>query len=342
MNLPKISYSVIYNRKDITNDISDQVMGLTYTDKVAGESDEIEITIEDKDLRWQNEWYPKKGDTVQVILRFNNSQLNCGTFEIDEPEINCSTSGDIFSLKGLAAGISKSMRTKKSYAHENKSLQEIANTIASGLGLSIVGTIPDIRLNRSHQYRETDLAYLNRIGNDYGCVFSVRGTSLIFTYYKDLENRNASFTLSKQDIISCAIKDTTIKTFKSAKVKHHDPISKEVIEFAADYEDIDEEDGGSSDDLEIRSRVENKQQAEAKAKHALDKGNTAGVGGDISIPGNLLFLSGNNFQFNGIGNFSGIYHIVESTHSVDPGGGYSTSGQIKRVKKIDSTFFKTK
>lgn len=343
MNLPIVTYSLVYNAKDITRDITDQLLNIQYSDKTGGESDTLEITLEDKDLRWQNSWYPNKGDTMELIIRQNDLQLKSGVFEVDELQCQSSINGDIFSIKGLGAGIKKKMRTKNSYAHEDKSLREIAATVAAGLGLTVIGSVPDIYLNRSNQCRETDLGYLNRIGNDYGCVFSVRGSSLIFTYYKDLESRNPSLILSKQDLISWDLKDTTHKTFKKSRLKHHDPMSKEVIDFSANYNDDgeDEEESGQ-DDLELRSRVENKRQAEAKAKHALFKTNTQGIGGDIVMPGNLLFVSGNNFQLNGAGIFSGIFHILESVHTLNRAGAYQTAGNMKRVKRIDSSNFKTK
>jgi phage protein D len=338
MNLPIIGYSLLYNTKDISRNIAEQALSISYTDKVSGESDTLEISLEDTDLRWQNSWYPLKGDTIELIIRQQGQQLNCGTFEVDELSCNDSNSGDVFTIKGLAAGIKKPLRTKNSYAHEDKTLGEIANTVASGLGLTVLGTVPAISLHRAHQFEETALQFLNRIGSEYGCIFSVRGNNLIFTYYADLEGRQPSLTLTKQQLLSWNLKDTTHKTFKKATIKHHDPKTKETIV----YEENDDSEEGSEDDLEIRTRVENKGQAEKKAKYALSKNNTAGTGGDITMPGNLLFVSGNNFQLNGAGKMSGIYHILESTHVISRSGAYQTSGEIKRVKTIDSSYFKTK
>jgi phage protein D len=341
MNLPIVNYTILYNTKDITRDISEQVTNIQYTDKIGGESDTVEITLEDSDQRWQNAWYPVKGDSLQLIIRQNIQQLNCGTFEIDELESSSSNSGDVFTIKGLAAGIKKQLRTKNSYAHEDKSLREIANTVASGLGLTLLGTIPTIYLHRAHQYRETDLQFLNRIGSEYGCIFSVRGTNLIFTYYEELEGRAPSLTLTKQDLINWTLRDTTHKTFKKCRVKHHNPGSKETIAYEEDYDNSDGE-NDSEDDLELRVRVENKSQAQKKAKYGLFKNNTQGVGGDISLPGNLLFVAGNNMQLNGAGKFSGVFHILESTHTISRSGAYQTSGNIKRVKTIDPVNYKTK
>lgn len=340
MNLPIVDYTILYNQKDISRDISSYIINIQYTDKVTGESDSLEITVEDSDERWRNDWYPAKGDQLQLLIRKNGQQLNAGVFEIDELSAAGGTGGDTLVIKALAAGIKKALRTKNSYAHENKSLREIANTVAADMGLTLNGTLPDIRINRVTQLQETNLSFLNRIGADYGCVFSIRGNQLIFTYYENIEGRDPSLILKRQDLISFDLRDQSHKTFKQVNLKHHDPSTKSTVSYSSKSDDPDA-DTMSADSLELRVKADNAQQAAAKGKYALFKNNTQGAGGDVVLPGNLLFLAGNNYQQNGLGQLSGIYHILESTHTINRSGGYITSGNIKRVKTIDSSFFKT-
>lgn len=338
MELPQVDYTIIYNQKDVSRDVSQYILSIQYIDKVSAESDTLEITVEDTDQRWQNDWYPEKGDTIQLFIRGYGSQLNCGIFELDESALSLSTAGDVVVIRGLAAGIKIKLRTKNSYAHEDKSLREIANTVAAAMGLKIIGAVPDIRINRVNQYRETNLQFLNRIGADYGCIFSVRGDSLIFLYYKDLERREASFTAKKSDLISVDLRDTTHKTYSGARVRHHDPFKKQTVSYFSKPDESEESE--SIDDLEIHSKVENEQQAEAKGEYALSKNNTAGVQGDIVLPGNLLFVSGNNFRLEGVGKLSGVYHILEATHTISRTGAHQCAGMVKRVAVIDSIYHK--
>lgn len=338
MNLPKVEYQVLYDNKDITADISADIISLDYTDKVANETDEISLTLHDKYKLWQNNWYPQKGASLQLIIRKELQQLDCGKFEIDETGFNYSTSGSIFTMKALAAGISKKMRTVKVYAHENKSLREIANTVATSLGLTLAGNVQDIRIQRVHQYKETDLGFLNRIASAYGYVFSVRANQLIFTYYKDIETRAASFILNATDITSFSGKDTTFNSFKTSRVRCYNQQKKEKVEFKITETDTalltDRE-----DDYESFETADNKQQAESKAGYALHKNNSNAVTADIALPGNLLCVSGNNVELRGVGYYSGIYHIVESSHNISRDGSYASSAQIKRVKLIDKSLY---
>lgn len=341
MNLPFTNFTLLYNGKDISADVSNQVISIEYDDKVKNSSDEIQVTLEDTDLRWQNSWYPDKGATLQLFIRSGQQQLNCGTFSIDEMEVTISTEGDIFVIKGLAASMTKRMRSKISYAHENKSLREIANTIAAGLGLTVQGTIEDIRPARTNQYRETDLRFLTRLGAQYGYLFSVRGTQLVFTHYKEIEGRPPSITLNKTDLTRCNIKDSSHLTYKNGHIRYHVPKKKKVIDYSiADDTNPGDSETPAGDDLEMYDRVEDDDQAQIIAGYGLHDHNSKMVAGEISTPGNILLLSGNNVQLQRIGKLSGIYHVLDSHHTLTREGGYSSSGTVKRVKLIDSSLFK--
>ncbi len=80
MNVATADFTLLYNSKDITADIARQVISLSYTDKITGESDELEITLEDADARWQNTWYPEKGAQLQLKIYQESQQLDCGVF----------------------------------------------------------------------------------------------------------------------------------------------------------------------------------------------------------------------------------------------------------------------
>lgn len=77
-----------YDNKDITADISPLLQELTYTDNLEGESDSLDIRLEDADGRWISAWYPQHGDTITAQLGYTGSPLlACGVFEIDEIEL---------------------------------------------------------------------------------------------------------------------------------------------------------------------------------------------------------------------------------------------------------------
>jgi uncharacterized protein len=343
MNLQTATYKILYNNQNITKDVGYHLKQLGYTDKVGNEADEIQITLEDADGLWQNDWYPEKLAKLTVqLIQEDGRVLECGEFTIDEPEFSFSKSGDEVTIKGVSAFFTQQLRTKRSTAHENKTLAEVARTVASRHKLQVIGSIPSITIGRVTQKQQSDLGFLQRLAVQYGLVFSVRSGKMIFTDVFELEKSGSVLTLDKTDIISGTITDKSADTYKKANVVSHNPDTKKKIEYADDGSEEDDNDNESVDTLEVRTKAENESQAERMAKAALHWANSKQQEGSITVPGNVLLVSGVNFELTGCGKLSGIYNITESQHSLDATGGYSTSLTIKRVQKIDASKFKPK
>jgi len=331
MNIQKPNFTVLYNNKNITSDISKYMLSLTYNDKTEGESDEIEIEVEDVDLRWQNGWYPEKGAKLTVTIE----DLKCGVFEIDE--INLSGPPDVVTIRGMATGIVNTLRTKKSDAHESKTLKQIAEKVASKNNLTIQGAIPDITFGRITQNKETDLAFLKRISQEYGVLFAVRENVITFTSIYDVEIRNTSFSVDKSGISRYDIRDKADGMIKTASVKSKNPKKNEPVTANLEFEKYKSEQGYTSDNPVnqdsgvTHTKAENKQQAEAKAKAIMHLSATNQMEGNLEFHGTTLAIAGNNFQVTGLGKLSGKYHIKSSSHKIDKSTGYTVSVEIKRL-----------
>lgn len=206
MNVKRAIFKVIYNGTNITEDVSRHLISMTYTDNVHGKSDEIELILDDAGAQWRNEWYPQKGDRVNVKLGYENDLLNCGDFFVDEIELSGPPS--TIHLRGLSAPVSKSLRTKTSKAREGKSLKQIAQEIANKHGL----TINEGTQNVKTQAKETD-SYIATIDMIRGQLFYALDqdfdtqastlNSIVMdcgTLGKDL--RNAGFTQQGDEVIN--------------------------------------------------------------------------------------------------------------------------------------------
>lgn len=330
MTVPVTTYEVIYNSKNITKDILPFIISLTYSDKSEGESDELEIVVEDAAGLWANEWYPLKGDSITARIIQDGKILQCGTFILDELTGTGGNDGNTVSIKGLGAGINNKVRTKRSYAHENKTLREIANTVAAAHGFTVTGEIANVSIQRVTQYRQNDLRFLKRIAHEYGYVFSIRDKQLVFSSIFSVENKAAALVIDATMMISWSITDKTADTYAKAKVSYHHPKHKKVIS----YQHIESSPAYSTvknDSLDVHIRAENKQQADIKSKVLLYRKNSLQQSGSVELQGNLIALAGNNCDIQGIGMFSGLYYISESTHTVTRDGGYVTSLTVKRI-----------
>jgi len=339
-NAPSPDFHLLYNNKNITEDISSCLRSITYVDNTAGETDEISIEVDDVDGRWKGDWYPQKGAklTLQIGM-LSGSPLSCGVFTVDELDITGPPS--VVIIKALAAGTGKAVRTKNSYAHDNKTLRQIVQTVAQKHGFAVLGEIPDIQTSYVLQNNETDLKFLHSLSRQYGCTFNLRDNQLVFTNSDTLEASPGVAILTETDMSSYSFNDKTVGTFVGSDVKHYSQKENEVITGSALDEDYDGE------DVEvIRVHADSSQQAEAKAKASLSGSNAREKTGSITCSGNTLLMAGNNFNVKGFGRFDGLYHIITSTHTIVKGEGYKTgiafklAGTSKKIKSSPKAFTK--
>lgn len=335
MRVRKPVVKINYNGKAVTEELTQYLTSVTYTDKVIGESDEISITLENSDGLWGSEWYPSKGDKIKLQMGYDDNIVDCGDFMVDEIEMQGPP--DTVTLKGIATWVTSAMRTKASKAHEGKTLKEIVQAVAQKHGLSVQGTIYTIRIARCTQHQESDLAFLKRLADEYGFTFGVRGNTLTFDSIYKLEDRTPVMSIERGQLISYSLRDKTVGTYKKAKVRYQDPKSAKVVE--ADVDKVGEDaydDVSGADELVIHSKSENNGQAEAKAKAALHKANSKQQSGSLTLEGEPLLVGGNKFTLNDMGHLSGDWYIMSSTHTFDKSGGYTTTLEINRVKKGES------
>lgn len=311
-----------YEGKDITAEIAPFVTNVTYTDRLEGESDEVEIVLDDREGRWKDRWYPEQGSRLTVRMGYDGRPLMpCGVFELDEIEL--AGPPDTVTLRGVAAGIKPALRTKKSRAFEGVTLRQIAERVARENGLRLAGVIDDIRLGRVTQNQEYDLAFLKRISDDYGQVFSVRGDTIIYHELAELQKTPPVLVIDRGQMTRWRMSDKTSRVYCAARVRYFDPKTKKVIETSVDNKAVK---GGDS--LIITERCENKAQAIKRARAALKKANIRQVEGEVAVIGDPRLVAGNNVELTGLGRLSGVYQIRVSRHLMDRSGGYRTEIEV--------------
>ena len=315
-------FKIEYNQKDITKDVSNQVLNIEYTDYEHGQSDEITITFDDTQKLWQSSWIPSKGDSLRVFIGYEGEKLlNCGVFEIDEIEF--ATPPDILTVKALATGITKALRQNNSVAYENKTLKQIASEIAQKHSLTLVGEIEDVRVERITQNQERDLTFLKKLAEQYGYIFKIAEGNLVFYKTEKLTGADAAKILYRTDLTRITLSEKTSKNYKAVTVSYHNPKTGKKITATAKNEKC-----VKGDTLKITERCENKQQALLKAKAALAKGNNT-IEGSIDLVGTPNLIAGLNVELKDLGYFSGKYHITQTRHFIDRTSGYGTSLEVK-------------
>ena len=328
VDTPVISLS--YESKNITADISPFFLELTYTDNLKGESDGLDVKLEDVDGRWISSWYPEHGDQLAAQFGYaGRPALDCGSFEIDEIEFDGPP--DTVTIKALSAGVKRSVRTRNGRAYENTTLEAIAKDVAKRNKLEVVGKFETVNIQRATQVFESDLAFLYRLADEYGYSFSVRGKKLVFYQVRALREAKTVYVITRQDCCSTyRMRDKVHGVVGEAEVTWHDPRAKK-------HRTVTVKDGksksnrASADRARLNVRAETDQQAKQKAQALLDK-NDEQTGASVTLYGNTLLVAGVAVELQTFGKFDGKYLVTKSVHRFSRGGGYVTEIDMKRVR----------
>jgi len=332
------AWVLTYSGQNITADITTMVTEIMFSDTSGAhhhhrgrhsmaETDQVEVTLEDRDRRWQGPWSPMRGAVVSLQIGYVGEEfLDCGYFQVDELELKGPP--DTFHLKCIAAGITPSLRTPRSAVYESQTLMQVASTIAARNGLKVVGSPEDINptWQRLSQSRETDLAFLRRLALAHNYDFTIRGQKLIFYSRTQLEQAAPVALVQRTQTKSFEFKTKTQKIYNACSVFYQHPFQKNLI--GARYQDPDAPTG---DDLHIVARCENPHQAQLKARSALHDANMMEVTGRIETEGALLLVAGVNIAIQGFSTFDGNYHINSSKHRLERGSGYSTEIEVRQL-----------
>jgi uncharacterized protein len=317
-----------YTGVNITADISRMVTEISYTDKASHSSDELQVTLEDRDRRWQGPWFPTRGDIVTLLIGYDGEELlPCGDFQVDELELNGPP--DTFHLKCIAAGVTPSIRTPRSAAYESQTLGQIAATVAQRHSMTVTGAPQNINVSfaRVTQRHETDLAFLRRLAQAHNYDFSIRGSQLVFYSRTALEAKAPVLQVVRTQIKKFEFKTKTQQVYQAATVSYQNPATKQLISQSAQ-----DSTAPTGDTLNIVTRCETPQQATLKAQAALHDANMLQVTGHLTMEGTTLLVAGNNLSLSGFGTFDGNYHIDESRHRLERGSGYETDVEVRNLQ----------
>ncbi|EEG5547050.1 phage protein D [Salmonella enterica subsp. enterica] len=334
--VPQPAYRLVYNQKDITHDVSVYVTSVTYTDKLSGESDEIQVVLEDSAGRWRDAWYPGKGDTLTLYMGCAGENLReCGTFSVDEIEL--SGPPDNVSLRGLATSVTAALRTKNSRGFENTTLAAIAQRIAGKHHLQLQGQIEPLTLDRVTQYDETDLAFLKRLAGDYGYMVKVTHTHIIFSSLDALRGAAPVFTFTRRDISRYSVRDTINRIYKGAKHRSQNSRTKQVVTYQADGGEstttVSAATRGhstSADTLTLSGRTGNQGTAARRTRAALNLKNQYQKVATLSMEGNVRLRAGHNVTLTGFGASDGKWLTGSVRHSMTRSGGYIMDVEVVR------------
>ena len=334
MNTRRTTAKISIAGKDITKDISPYLSSVSYSDVLKGESDTASINLHDEKRLFIADWFPKRGDTAEIILSRENwssdttvEELPLGSFEIDEITITSDNGGNKASIKLNSIANKSELRSiDKSKAWEKVKLSKIAADIATAANMELFfDSKEDPDIQRAEQKEKSNLAFLNKLCADNGLALKVSDNKLIIFDEEKFEQQEPVKVLRYGDgnIKSFSGRATISQIYKSCHVKYQHGKKGEKIETT--YTDESKADGIT---LEINKKVDNPAEAEKLARKELRKKNEEEIKVSLSLVGDFVYLAGNCISLEGYGFFDGRYLIEKSTHNV--GSGYNVSLEVRK------------
>lgn len=302
----------------------------SYRDVHHAAVDDISFKIADPRGLWRGSWGIDEGTEISATMGYvGGLQVPCGLYAVDEVEASGDDGGDIAVFKCLSAFTSKGLRTERSEAYDDMSAADIVGRVAARHGLSVTGQIPDLRFERISQNKQSDLSFLTRLANDWGCYFSVKGAQLVFTTRESIERAEPVrvFDLDDGGLLGWRVRKSTHKLYRRAVARYFHPIRKSTL--TAEVEDPRVVSG---DTLKIDERCETLAHAErlciarlARENDGLGTGSLTTVGDPLLLAGQVIALAG------GFGRFAGTWLVSSARHHFGSNG-YTTQIQIKLVE----------
>jgi phage protein D len=322
------SWQILAGTTNITGNLLPHALHVRYNECMGGKASTFEIELEDSTAVFQNN-PPVPGTAVSLAIGYQGMPLtSCGNFEVDEWENQGPP--DTFTLKGIQAGITHSIRSPKSMAYEGQTLTSIATTIANRYGMTVYtdAVDPDVAYDRLTQRTESDLGFLHRIANLHDYDFKIRGNQLYFYSRTALDQAAPSVpAIDKTDVINYKIRMQHVgkkRCYSSAVTTYFNPLSKKLL--TAEAKDPN---ATSADTLKIIERIENQQQGALRAQSHLHAANMHQIKASMTIPGTMAYRSGNTVMLTGFGNFDTVKFIIEEAkHRLDARG-YRTDLELR-------------
>lgn len=322
-----VGVNVILDGKDISKDLSVFIKSVTYEDAESGETDTVELELMDADRLFIGDWFPKRGDTLEVELWRENwsgdnliDSLPLGTFEIDE--ITNSFPPSIAKVKGNSCPQNSALRqVDESRAWENVKLSEIAKDIAARAGVELFyDAQDDPTIKRAEQSERSALSFLEKLCRDNGLCLKFADKKLVIFDEEKAEAQNpvAVFEYGKSTIKRFSARATLTEVYKSCEVNYKDGKADE--KYSAKVEDKTRETGKT---LKINQQVDNQAAAEKLAGKKLREKNKKEFTLSLTVAGDFSLLSGQTIELRGVGFYDGKWLIERARHKV--GNGYEVS-----------------
>lgn len=316
-------FAVIAEGEDITTLLQDRLLEIQVTDKTGLESDELTITLDDRDgaITW-----PAVGKELEISLGYEHTGLTViGKFKVDELESRGMPQS--LTLRGCPSDLAGTLKQVRKYAWDNVPLSQIVSDIA---GRNKLKPVCDVKatVKRADQVNESDIHFLTRLANTYDATCTIKGGSLL-VLPKGGQVKNASgkklddIVIKRADIATWTYTESHRNKSGGAVTKSHDRRTGKTV--TTEVKDPE------SPDLPMkvnRHPQASPGKAGAKANATLKSGNRSTVMFSFTCTGRVDILAERKVKVEGIKvGIDGTYPVESVVHTLTRAG-WVTSVQL--------------
>lgn len=320
-NARKAVPSLSFNGKNVSTKLADYLESVSCEDVASGSSDSIDITLQNIDMKWMNQWYPTKGDKISGSITFQdwnkdgeNLKLNCGTFILDEVKFS---GGPLkVSLGGVAIPANESFKVReRTKTWKNVTIKNIANEIAKRYGLSLSYSGPTITIASIEQSDKTDSAFLYDLCKKYGLSMKVFNNKIVVYDQTQQEKKAASATITRDSFIDdeWEYTDSIEGTYTGARISYKSGEDNEEISV---YLGLKAENAAGSRVLNITEVADDYDTAYYMAAAQVNQSNEQATTISGKIWPNPKICAGICVTISGMGKANGKYFVDKSTVEV--------------------------
>ncbi|MDA5192785.1 contractile injection system protein, VgrG/Pvc8 family [Govanella unica] len=180
-NIP--DWRVTLDGADLTGKMRPRLVALTISEKRGDEADQLDIVLDDTDGQLA---IPQPGAVLTVSLGWKQGRdvtiglIGKGSFKVDE--VTHSGPPDLIMLRARSADFTSEIRNRREQGWRDTTLGAVLGDIAgrNGLTLRIAPDLAAIARPSITQSRESDVAFLRRLGREYDAVATIKASHLIF------------------------------------------------------------------------------------------------------------------------------------------------------------------
>lgn len=337
----RTAVKLYFKGTDISKDLSKYLLSLSFTDKEEDETDDISISLDDREGKWIKDWLNTdkqktekrafKGTEIHAMVVQKNPYsdgkdkvLDCGVFEIDS--VNYTGPPGKLTIKATSIPYKAKLRkTKYNKTWEKTTLKNVAQKIAGRSGMKLMylsNSNPSYK--RREQREVTDIAFLRRLCKHAGISLKITSKTIVLFDAEDFEKKAEvkKIKAGKGNILSYSFSTKTADTaYTSCHVVYVDPDTKKKIE--ATYKPENANKDGQT--LEVKRKVSSIAEAKELARKMLREKNKKETTAEFTLVGDVDYVAGITVKVYGYGEFNGKYIVEQATHNIT--GGYKV--QIK-------------